>query len=241
MDTAWFEGLAPLMVGAMLFGALFTFVPGIRRVAQWFTTLVHEAGHALIAVPFGGRPQAIQLRLNGSGQADVAYAGGLLFKPVRIVSLLAGYASPLYLGLMLPWLIVSGHGSVAGFLLAGLGIFSLFAIRNAAGFLIILLYGLMAAIAVMFSAHPLGVAVMFAYASILFIRGVLDLISAGRLVFGVTLSEDTDFHLLQTEVFFIHRYVWYVLAVLLHLAGLGWLFINLHVPLLEQAFHLFAN
>lgn len=230
MDINWFSNLAPLMVGAVTFGILFTILPGVRQAAQWFTTLVHEVGHAVIALPFGGKPEAITLRLNGSGQADVAYAGGLLFKPVRVASLLAGYGAPLYLGLLLPLLVMTGQGMWAGVILAGLGVFSLLVIRNLAGFLIILLYGVLAATAVMLSAHPVGVFVIITYSTVLLLRGVMDYVGAGRMVFAVDVDLVTDFHLLQQEVWFSHRYVWYVFSILLHGFCLGSLIWTLWVP-----------
>ena len=68
-----------LFLVSFVAGVAFALIPGVRRVAQWMTTLVHEIGHALLAIPFGGRPTGIELHMNGSGEAEVAYAGGLLF------------------------------------------------------------------------------------------------------------------------------------------------------------------
>src|SRR5690554_1833083 len=82
---------------AILISIIIVIVPGIKHVGVLITSLVHEIGHGLVALPFGGFSSGVNISGDGSGSMN----SGKLFKPVQIVMLLSGYGFPVHLGLAL--------------------------------------------------------------------------------------------------------------------------------------------
>ena len=218
------EGLAllPLIVGVLAV----VFIPFVSKVPEWFATLVHEIGHGVIAIPFGGFIGGIKVNSDGSGSADTKYAGGLLYKPVRIISLLMGYAFPVYIGIALLISAYYENTSVGGWILGIMGILVLFCIRNLFGLLIVIGYE---ALFVTFFVLNVGDTLTFmTFVGLLFIvRGLIDFIMVAPLVFGEDTDEDeTDFHLLRDEAL-LPRQFWYVFFILFHGIILHFFFTNI--------------
>lgn len=72
------------------------------RTIDLMDTVVHELGHHLITLPFG-TPLNIVVNADGSGHADISTGvfGFLLRHPVRILTLMAGYITPILFGFFL--------------------------------------------------------------------------------------------------------------------------------------------
>ena len=203
--------LLPILLAAVALVA----VPFISKVAEWMATLVHEVGHGIIAIPFGGRT-SIKVASDGSGSADTEYSDSLLFKPVRIFSLLMGYAFPIYVGIAL---LISAYYNmpiIGAWILGVIGVILIFSIRNIFGFLLVLGYS--AAFFVFFIMNNFldDMAFVIFMGIVFLIRGIMDFIFVAPLVFGEDNDEaETDFHILQEEALLPPQF-WYVFFVLLH-------------------------
>jgi hypothetical protein len=225
MDLIFSEGtrIVPLLIGVLAL----VFVPFISKIAEWFVTLIHELGHGLIAIPFGGRIGGIHLESDGSGSANLEYVGGIFYKPVRMFSLLMGYAFPVYLGLVL--LLTSYYNNVflGACILGAIGVILLFSVRNLFAFFVVLAYE---ALFVLFFWTGMGTEITLSF--ILFVgflftlRGLIDIIMVGTIVFSDDTGDDyTDFHILEDEIFFNPKF-WYVFFILSHGLTLTLFFIH---------------
>jgi len=98
-------------------------------------TIVHEGGHALVALVTGRRVGGVRLYRNTSG---VTLSSGRAAGPARMFTAAAGYPAPSLLGLAAAALLTAGHLTgmllLSLVLLAGLAV----AIRNAYGMLAVL-------------------------------------------------------------------------------------------------------
>ena len=101
-------------------------------------TVVHEAGHALVAVLVGRRLSAIRLHSDTSG---LTVSRGRPRGPGMVAMLAAGYLAPALLGLLAAYLLGDGRGVgllwLLVLLLAGLLVW----VRNGYGLLVVLLGG----------------------------------------------------------------------------------------------------
>jgi hypothetical protein len=101
-------------------------------------TVVHEAGHALVAVLVGRRLSGIRLHSDTSG---LTVSRGRPRGPGMVAMLAAGYLAPALLGLLAAFLLADGRGVallwVLVVLLAGLLVW----VRNGYGLLVVLLGG----------------------------------------------------------------------------------------------------
>jgi hypothetical protein len=106
------------------------------RLARNIVTIVHEAGHALVAVLAGRRLQGIQLHSDTSG---VTVSRGKPSGPGMALTALAGYSAPGLLGLGFAALLAAGRITallaIAALLLLGV----LVMVRNAYGVLSVVL------------------------------------------------------------------------------------------------------
>jgi hypothetical protein len=110
----------------------------VWRVARTVVTIVHEGGHALVALATGQRLAGIRLYRNTSGETRTsgpARGAGLAFTAA------AGYPAPALLGLGAAALLAIGHLTamllLSLLLLAGVGL----AVRNAYGILAVVVTG----------------------------------------------------------------------------------------------------
>lgn len=125
----------------ILIGALAAvFIPSAWRITSHLVTLVHEAGHAFVAVLTGRRLRAIKLHSDTSG---LTVTKGRTRGITMIASAAAGYLAPSAFGLIIVALIAYDRTMWSLYIaLAGLG-FLLLWIRNWFGLLLIVLAGSM--------------------------------------------------------------------------------------------------
>lgn len=149
-------GPVPLVTGAV---ALLLVLSGSPwRMARNVITIVHEAGHALIAVLAGRRLQGIRLHSDTSG---VTVSRGKPTGPGMVLTSLAGYPAPALLGLAFAALVVSNRNTVLLALAALLLLAVLVMVRNAYGVLsVVVTAGVLAVVALV--AGP-GVQAWFVY------------------------------------------------------------------------------
>jgi hypothetical protein len=104
--------------------------PPLWRFTRHVVTLVHEAGHALVAVTTGRRLSAITLHTDTSG---LTVSRGKPRGLGMMATAAAGYPAPAAAGLALLWLTQAGHTRIALYgaaaLLAAMAVF----IRNVFG------------------------------------------------------------------------------------------------------------
>ena len=108
-------------LGAILLGVALSLWPtASRKLATFFDTLVHEAGHGLASLPFGAPLPSITVRSNTSGetQSSMGYLhqllpfgiGRLTEKIARTLSLMAGYSASILFAAVL--LVIAGRSEV---------------------------------------------------------------------------------------------------------------------------------
>jgi hypothetical protein len=83
--------------------AAFVFTVPLWRFSQHAITVVHEGGHALFGLLFGGKVSRIELNADGGGGTMVAIKGA-----GRILTLLAGYLGPSLVGFSGAQMLVHG-------------------------------------------------------------------------------------------------------------------------------------
>jgi hypothetical protein len=136
-------GPVPLITGA---AALLLVLSGSPwRLARNGVTIVHEAGHALVALLAGRRLQGIRLHSDTSG---VTLSKGRPSGPGMVLTALAGYTAPALLGLGFAGLVAAQRISALLALSALLLLGVLIMVRNAYGvFSVLVTAGVLAVIA----------------------------------------------------------------------------------------------
>ena len=112
-----------------------------RRTWPWIrlaTTVVHEAGHALVAVLVGRRLAGIRVHSDTSG---VTVSRGRPRGPGMVVMLMAGYLAPGVLGLVAALLFTHGRALVLLWLLVAVLLGVLVWVRNGYGLVTVLVLG----------------------------------------------------------------------------------------------------
>jgi hypothetical protein len=166
-------GLLPLVTGGVALVLVLSGSPW--RLARNVITIVHEAGHALVAVLVGRRLQGIQLHSDTSG---VTVSRGRPAGPGMVLTALAGYTAPSLLGLAFAALLAANLVSALLILAALLLVAVLIMVRNAYGvFAVLVTAGVLAVVALL---APVGVQASFVYAMTWFllfggVRPVLEL------------------------------------------------------------------
>lgn len=130
-DARWVVGCG--VVAFVLVGWRLTW-PWIRLAV----TVVHEAGHALVAVLVGRRLAGIKVHSDTSG---VTVSRGRPRGPGMVVMLMAGYLAPAVLGLMAALLFSHGHALALLWLLILVLVGVLVWVRNGYGLLTVLALG----------------------------------------------------------------------------------------------------
>jgi hypothetical protein len=196
-------------------------VPFVWSATRHLVTLVHEGGHAVVAVLTGRRLNGIRLHTDTSG---LTVSSGRPRGPGMIATAAAGYLAPSVLGLGSVLLIDRGHTPWA--LYVGLGPLALILlyIRNWFGLLVVALSG--AAVAALIWRAPERtqdfVALTFAWFLLIAApRATLDLWSHRRRM--RTRTTDAD---ILARLTFLPAAVWNTAFLLLTgaaLAGAAWL------------------
>ena len=123
---------------AALTGALLALIPPIWRYTRHVVTLVHEAGHAIVALATGRRLNAITLHTDTSG---LTVSSGRPTGPGMIATAVAGYVAPSALGLTSLALVQADHTLWALWVAMGVLAGMLLFIRNWWGLLVVGLSG----------------------------------------------------------------------------------------------------
>lgn len=122
--------IVPAVTAAIAFALVFG--RGPWRLTRTVITIVHEAGHALVAVLSGRRLQGIMLHSDTSG---VTVSRGKRTGPGMVLTALAGYPAPALLGLGFSALIVLDLSAMVLMIAALLLLAVLVMVRNAFGVL----------------------------------------------------------------------------------------------------------
>lgn len=202
----------PLIVLALLVGAVLPFVPFLGRVARIAATIVHEVGHAVVVVPFGGRIQRIELHADGSGEAwvQLARVPGAVRWAVRIANLFAGYSAPLWAGVLVVAGVLHGSRWLPVAVLGVVGLVALAFVRNWFGLLVVVGFD---ALAVWVALRPseATVLVVAGFGAALVVDGLRSVLHVARwLVTGARVQ--TDFHIAAAELR-LPAVAWFVLFV----------------------------
>jgi hypothetical protein len=156
---------------------------GHRRTWPWIrlaTTVVHEAGHALVAVLVGRRLAGIRVHSDTSG---VTVSRGRPRGPGMVVMLLAGYLAPGVLGLVAALLFAHGHALVLLWLLVAVLLGVLVWVRNGYGLVTVLVLGVGLGLVTRFGDARVQAVLACGVAWILLLaapRPLVDLLRRGR-------------------------------------------------------------
>ena len=112
--------------------------PATWPVVRMGVTVVHEAGHAVVAVLVGRRLSAIRLHSDTSG---LTVSKGKPRGPGMVAMLAAGYLAPALLGLLAAFLLADGRGVLLLWLLLLLLAGLLVWVRNGYGVVVLLVGG----------------------------------------------------------------------------------------------------
>jgi hypothetical protein len=125
----------PMLVGAVVAGVLLVLLPGAWHTVRHAVTVVHEGGHALVAVVTGRSLTGIRLHSDTSG---LTVSRGPKAGPGMVLTLLAGYTAPALAALGASWMLSRGYS--AGLLWSLLVVLALMLlqIRNFFGLWVIL-------------------------------------------------------------------------------------------------------
>jgi len=199
---------------ALLVGVISCFVlPYVKKVSNWFITIIHEFGHAITALFLGGGIQGIRLHSDGSGSTHTYQSNGILYKLVRRIILFAGYSFPIYIGLALLIVAALGKYELGSILLVIIGILTFVFLRNWFGFLIIFVYfGTLIAFWLMrFQVDNKYLIIFMGF--LFLIGGLHDIIQVSKIVFRKEVAAESDFHLLASESWFPAP-VWYITFII---------------------------
>ncbi|GAA1151082.1 M50 family metallopeptidase [Ornithinicoccus hortensis] len=108
------------------------------RLVRHLVTVVHEAGHALVAVLSGRRLTGIRLHADTSG---VTVSRGRPRGPGMVATLLAGYPAPAVFALGSAWLLTRGYAVGLLWLIVASCALMLVLIRNLYGLWVVLVLG----------------------------------------------------------------------------------------------------
>lgn len=143
-------------------------------------TVVHEAGHAVVAVLVGRRLQGIRLHRDTSG---VTVSRGRPTGPGMVATLAAGYLAPAAVGVGAALVLASGRAVALLWLVLVLLVALLVWVRNGYGVLTLLVAGAGVVLLTRYASPEAQVLVAYLVAWLLLLaapRPVLELLTAGR-------------------------------------------------------------
>ena len=129
---------AAFVVATGVLALLLVLAPATWPRVRLGVTVVHEAGHALVAVLVGRRLRSIRLHSDTSG---VTLSSGRPRGPGVVAMLAAGYLAPAGLGVVAALLLADGRSVGLLWLLVVLAAGLLLWVRNGYGFLVLLAGG----------------------------------------------------------------------------------------------------
>jgi hypothetical protein len=177
-------------------------------------TIVHEAGHALVAVLVGRRLRSIRLHSDTSG---LTVSRGRPRGPGMVVMLAAGYLAPAALGLVAALLLANGRSVGLLWLLVLLTLAMALWVRNGYGLLVLLVGGAAVLLLSWYASGTVQSVAAYLIAWLLLLsapRPLVELLTAGRRR-GRTSDPDQLAGLTP-----LPAVLWTVLLLLANLAGL---------------------
>lgn len=115
--------------------AVLSYIPVIGPYFKLFNTLIHEAGHALVAILTGGKVQSISLFKNTGGLAVTSHRGLI----GRVITLFAGYPTASLFSVLYIYALTEGWYRYIAMTLAVILVYNLiFWVRNIIGWIWIL-------------------------------------------------------------------------------------------------------
>ena len=129
---------APWLIGAGLVALALVVWRTSWRTVRLGVTVVHEAGHAVVAVLVGRRLSGIKLHSDTSG---VTLSRGKPSGPGMVAMLAAGYLAPALLGLLSATMLAAGHSLGLLWLLVAAMLLLLLWVRNGYGLVVLLVLG----------------------------------------------------------------------------------------------------
>ncbi len=205
-DVVLLTGLLALLLVAL--------TPTWRRV-RLGVTVVHEAGHAVVAVLVGRRLQGIRLHADTSG---VTVSRGRPTGPGMVATLAAGYLAQAAVGVGAALVLASGRGVLLLWLLLLLLVALLLWVRNWYGVLTLVVAGVGVGLLTWYADPEVQALVAYLVAWLLLLaapRPVLELLRDGR---RRSRSSDPDQLARLTRV---PAVVWLLLMLVANLAGLA--------------------
>lgn len=205
------------IVFAAVIGAIVPIVPGARRLGRLIVTIVHEVGHCVAVVPFGGRIRRIGLHADGSGEAlvDLARVPRAVRGPVRTLNLFAGYGTPLWLGAGLVVAAVDGARTGPAIALGAVGLVALVFVRNAFGVVLVVAVDALAIWTAVVGGRATG-ALIAGLGGLLLVDGAFSVLRvAGWTASGARVR--TDFQIAAAETR-IPAALWFVLFLAVNAA-----------------------
>jgi hypothetical protein len=200
---------------AAVVGAALALLPPVWQFSRHVVTLVHEAGHAVVALLTGRRLNAVRLHSDTSG---LTISSGRPRGPGMVAMAAAGYLAPSVLGLACIWLVDAGHTPWALWAaLVTLALMLLY-IRNWFGLLVVALAGGVVAVLIWrtaSSAQDLAASVLAWFLLVAAPRATLDLWSQRR--HARTRTSDAD---LLARLTHVPAGVWNALLLLVTVAAL---------------------
>lgn len=143
-------------------------------------TVVHEAGHAVVAMLVGRRLRSIRLHSDTSG---VTVSRGRPTGPGMVAMLAAGYLTPALLGLLAAVLLAAGRGVGLLWLLVLMTAAMVLWVRNGYGFLVLLIGGAAVLVLTWYSDGTVQSVAAYLITWLLLLaapRPVIELLAAGR-------------------------------------------------------------
>ncbi|WP_051366407.1 M50 family metallopeptidase [Hamadaea tsunoensis] len=128
----------PLALATAVAALVVVFVPAIWRYARTMITIVHEGGHALVAVLTGRRLRGIRLHSDTSG---LTVARGKPRGLGMVLTLMAGYLAPSLIGLAAVFPLAAGRITLMLWITLVLLFLVLVMIRNWFGLFAVLVVG----------------------------------------------------------------------------------------------------
>jgi hypothetical protein len=178
------------------------------------TTVVHEAGHAVVAVLVGRRLKSIRLHSDTSG---LTVSRGKPRGPGMVVMLAAGYLAPAALGLVAALLLADGRSVGLLWLLVVLTAALILWVRNGYGLLVLLVGGAGVLVVTWYGDGQAQSVAAYLITWLLLLaapRPLVELLAAGR---GRGRTSDTDQLAGLTRV---PAVLWTLLLLVANLAGL---------------------
>lgn len=169
-----------LVLGTGLVALLLVLAPATWPRVRLLVTVVHEAGHAALAVLVGRRLQGLRLHADTSG---VTLSRGRPRGPGMVATLAAGYLAPALVGLAAALLLAAGRGVAMLWLALLLLVLLLVWVRNLYGALVLVVAVVGLGLLTWYGDSTTQSVAAYLVAWLLLLaapRPVLELLSAGR-------------------------------------------------------------